>query len=39
MSRRSYAKTQTVVARIRPVLQAFATMATFAAAAFAGTIV
>ncbi len=39
MSRRTYAKTQTVAARIRPVLQAFAAMATFAAAAWAGTLV
>lgn len=39
MSRRSYAKTQTLVARVRPVLQAFAAVATFAAAAFAGSLV
>ena len=39
MSRRQYAKTLSVAARVRPLLQAFAVMATCAAAAWAGLLV
>jgi hypothetical protein len=39
MSRHSYAMTRTAAARIRPVIQAFAAMATCMAAAWAGTLV
>lgn len=39
MSRHSYANTRTAAARIRPVIQAFAAMATCMAAAWAGTLV
>jgi hypothetical protein len=39
MSRHSYAMTRTTAARIRPVIQAVATMATCMAAAWAGTLV
>jgi hypothetical protein len=39
MSRSNYAKTAAATARIRPVIQAFAAMATCVAAAWAGTLV
>jgi hypothetical protein len=39
MSRRDYARTRTLVARIRPVLNAIAVVATCAAAAWAGALV
>jgi hypothetical protein len=39
MSRRSYARTRTLAARLRPVLNAIATVATCAAAAWAGALV
>lgn len=39
MSRREYARTRTLAARIRPVLNAIAIVATCAAAAWAGTLV
>lgn len=39
MSRHDYAMTRTAAARIRPVIQALATMATCMAAAWAGTLV
>jgi hypothetical protein len=39
MSRREYARTRSTLARIRPVLNAIATVATCAAAAWAGTLV
>jgi hypothetical protein len=39
MSRSRYAKTATAAARIRPVIQAFAAVATCVAAAWAGTLV
>jgi hypothetical protein len=39
MSRSRYARTRTVAARIRPVIQAIAVMATCAAAAWAGALV
>jgi hypothetical protein len=39
MSRRQYAQTRTAAARIRPLLQACAAMATCVAAAWAGLLV
>lgn len=39
MSRHAFAQTRTAAARIRPVLQLFAAMATCVAAAWAGTLV
>jgi hypothetical protein len=39
MSRRQYAHTLDAAARVRPLLQAFAAMATCAAAAWAGLLV
>ncbi len=39
MSRREYARTRTVAARMRPVLNAIAVLATCAAAAWAGALV
>ena len=39
MSRREYARTRTLAARIRPVLNAVAVLATCAAAAWAGALV
>jgi hypothetical protein len=39
MSRRDYARTRTLAARIRPVLNAIAVVATCAAAAWAGAMV
>ena len=39
MSRRDYARTQTMIARVRPVLNALAVLATCAAAAVAGAMV
>jgi hypothetical protein len=39
MSRREYARTRTLAARIRPVLNAVAVIATCAAAAWAGALV
>ncbi len=39
MSRREYARTRSLSARIRPVLNALAVIATCAAAAWAGTLV
>jgi hypothetical protein len=39
MSRHAYASTRAAAARIRPVIQAFAAMATCLAAAWAGTLV
>jgi hypothetical protein len=39
MSRRHYARTRSIAARIRPLLQASAVMATCAAAAWAGLLV
>ena len=39
MSRRTYARTRRFAARIRPLLQACAVMATCAAAAWAGSVV
>jgi hypothetical protein len=39
MSRREYARTRTLAARLRPVLNALAVLATCAAAAWAGALV
>lgn len=39
MSRREYARTRSTIARIRPVLNAIAVVATCMAAAWAGTLV
>lgn len=39
MSRREYARSRTLAARIRPVLNAIAVLATCAAAAWAGALV
>jgi hypothetical protein len=39
MSRHAFASTHAAAARIRPVIQAFAAMATCLAAAWAGTLV